>query len=139
MVLGLEILVVWVGASVLFQPPTLAIAVATLAGLIFAAPVNLAVGNLLSVYSPKRIELGSFGRQRASQLTVLISFGVHLFVFGLGAATLALAHYYRNVWLATGIFLALALVTLTGYSLMLQRVDRLALARREVLTSELCR
>lgn len=138
-VLALEILVVWIGASLLFRPPTPAIALATFAGLLFAAPINLAVGNLLSLYSPKRIELGSFGRQRASQLTVLISFAVHFLVFGLGAATLVLAHVHRSVWLATLIFLMLALVTLTGYGLVLRRLDRLALARREVLTSELCR
>jgi ABC-2 type transport system permease protein len=107
--------------------------------LLFAAPVNLAVGNLLSLYSPKRIELGAFGRQRASQLTVLISFAVHFVVFGLGAATLALAHLHRSIWLATLIFAILALITLTGYGLILKRLDRLALARREVLTSELCR
>jgi ABC-2 type transport system permease protein len=138
-VLALEILVVWIGASLLFRPPTPAIAVATFAGLLFAAPVNLAVGNLLSLYSPKRIELGAFGRQRASQLTVLISFAVHFVVFGLGAATLALAHLHRSIWLATLIFAILALITLTGYGLILKRLDRLALARREVLTSELCR
>jgi len=138
-VLALELLVVWIGASFFFRPPTPATAIATLAGLLFAAPANLAVGNLLSLYSPKRIELSSFGRQRAPQLTVLISFGVHLVVFGLGAATLFVAHYYRNIWLATGIFMAFAAVTLTGYRQVLQRADRLALARREVLTSELCR
>jgi ABC-2 type transport system permease protein len=138
-VLAIEILAVWIGASILFRPPAPAIAVATIAGVLFAGPVNLTVGNLLSLYSPKRIELGAFGRQRASQLTVLISFAVHFFVFGLGAATLAVSHYYGSVWLATAIFLTLALGTLIGYSIALRRMDRLALARREVLTSELCR
>jgi len=138
-VLSLELLVVWVGASLLFRPPTPAIAIATLAGLLFAAPANLAVGNLLSLYSPKRIELSSFGRQRAPQMTVLISFAVHLVVFGLGAATLFVAHYYHNLWLATAIFATFAVITFTGYRLVLRRADRLALARREVLTSELCR
>jgi len=70
---------------------------------------------------------------------VLISFAVHLVIFGLGAATLLLAHSYRSLWLATAAFLTLALLTLTGYVFVLQRLDRIALARREVLTSELCR
>jgi len=138
-VLAAEILVVWIGASVLFRPPNSPTVIATFAGLLFAAPVNLTVGNVLSLYSPKRIELGTFGRQRASQLTVLISFAVHLLVFGLSAATLLLAHSYHHLWLATVVFLTLAVVTLTGYILVLQRLDRIALARREVLTSELCR
>jgi len=113
-VLALEILVVWIGASILFRPPNISTVIATFAGLLFAVPVNLAVGNVLSLYTPKRIELGSFGRQRASQLTVLISFAVHLVIFGLGAATLLLAHSYRSLWLATAAFLTLALLTLTG-------------------------
>jgi len=138
-VLALEICVVWIGASLLFRPPSRAIAIATVAGVLFAAPVNLAVGNWLSLYSPKRIEFGTFGRQRASQLTVLISFGVQIIVFGLGAATMGLARYYRETWLATGVFLVLAVVGFTGYSMVLKRVDRMALARRERLTTELCR
>jgi len=138
-VLAVEILVVWIGASVLFRPPNAATVIATFAGLLFATPVNLAVGNVLSVYSPKRIELGAFGRQRASQLTVLISFAVHFVVFGLGAATLLLAHSYHSLWLATGLFVILALLAWSGYCLILLRLDRIALARREVLTSELCR
>jgi len=138
-VLALAICVVWIGASLLFRPPSRAIAIATVAGVLFAAPVNLAVGNWLSLYSPKRIEFGTFGRQRASQLTVLISFGVQIIVFGLGAATMGLARYYRETWLATGVFLVLAVVGFTGYSMVLKRVDRMALARRERLTTELCR
>jgi len=139
MVLALEMTVVWIGVSVLFHPPTFAITVATLSGVLFAVPVNLAIGNLLSLHSPKRVEFGTFGRQRASQLTVLISFGVQIAVFGLAATTLALARYYREIWLAPVAFLLLAVFGLAGYGLALRRVDRLALGNREILSSELCR
>jgi ABC-2 type transport system permease protein len=138
-VLALEMMVVWIGVSVLFHPPTFALTIATLAGMLFAAPVNLAVGNLLSLYSPKRIEFGTFGRQRASQLTVLISFGVQIVVFGVAAATLLLARHYREIWLAPAVFLLLAGLSFAVYGFVLQRVDRLALGRREILTTELCR
>ncbi|HWX92024.1 MAG TPA: hypothetical protein VNY29_05275 [Terriglobales bacterium] len=138
-VLALEMTVVWIGVSVLFHPPTFAITVATLSGVLFAVPVNLAVGNLLSLRSPKRIEFGTFGRQRASQLTVLVSFGVQIAVFGLAATTLALARHYREVWLAPVAFLLLAVFSFAGYELALRRVDRLALGNRETLSSELCR
>jgi hypothetical protein len=99
--------------------------------------VNLAIGNLMSLYSPKKIEFGTFGRQRASQLTVLISFGVQIVVFGLGATTFVVARQYRDMWLAVGIFLVLALLALGIYMQVLRRVDRLALSRREVLAGEL--
>jgi ABC-2 type transport system permease protein len=139
MVLALETTVVWIGVSVLFHPPTFAITLTTLAGMLFAIPANLAIGNVLSLHSPKRIEFGTFGRQRASQLTVLISLGVQIVVFGLAATTLALARYYREIWLAVVVFLPLALLSLAGYELVLRRVDRLALGNRETLTTELCR
>jgi len=139
MVLALETTLVWIGVSLLFHPPTFGITSATLAGMLFAVPVNLAIGNLLSLQSPKRIEFGTFGRQRASQLTVLISFGVQIVVFGLAATTMALAHYYREIWFAVVVFLLLALLSLAGYEIVLRRVDRLALGNREVLTTELCR
>jgi ABC-2 type transport system permease protein len=102
-------------------------------------PVNLAAGNLLSVYSPKRVEYGTFGRQRASWTTVLVSFGIQFCTFGLGALALMLARSYGSIWFATLMFLPLAAFALPGYFLVLTRVDRMALARRETLISELCR
>jgi ABC-2 type transport system permease protein len=138
-VLALELVLVWIGVSVLFRTPTLAVTLATLAGMLFAAPVNLAIGNLLSLYSPKKIEFGTFGRQRASQLTVLLSFVVQIVVFGLGATTFVVARYYKDMWLAVGILFALALIAVGFYLYVLGRVDRLALARREILAGELCK
>ena len=51
-------------------------------GVSFALMVNLTVGNLLSVYSPKKIDLGALGRQRTSQLTALASLGIQAVVLG---------------------------------------------------------
>lgn len=138
-VLVLEMVVVWIGVSLLFRRPSFAVTMATIAGMLFAAPLNLAVGNLMSLYSPKRIEFGTFGRQRASQLTVLISFGVQLVVFAFGATVFGLAKYYSDIWIAAGLFVILAAVSITAYSLILGRVDALAQQRREVLASELCK
>jgi ABC-2 type transport system permease protein len=138
-VLVLEMAVVWIGVSLLFRRPSFAVTMATIAGMLFAAPLNLAVGNLMSLYSPKRIEFGTFGRQRASQLTVLISFGVQLVVFAFGATVFGLAKYYGDIWIAAGLFVMLAAVSITAYTLILGRVDALAQQRREVLASELCK
>jgi ABC-2 type transport system permease protein len=138
-VLGLELTVVWVGVSLLFRPPSLAVTLATVAGVLFAGPVNLAVGNLLSLYAPKKIEFATFGRQRASQLTVLASFGVQILVFGLGVTTFAVARYSGDMWIAVAVFLVLALLGFGFYALVLRQVDRLALERREILASELCK
>jgi ABC-2 type transport system permease protein len=138
-VLVIEMAVVWTGVALLFRRPSFGVTVATIAGMLFATPLNLSIGNLMSLYSPKRIESGTFGRQRASQLTVLISFGVQIVVVALGATGFALAKYYRDIWIATGLFITLAAVSIAIYTMVLGRVDVLARQRREVLAAELCK
>lgn len=138
-VLALELVLVWTAVCLMFRPPTFAMAIATLAGVLFAAPVNLAAGNLLSIYSPKKIESGMLGRQRASQTTVLASFGIQLSTAGLCALALFLSRSWGNLWLATAALLVLAALAFAGYALLLNRMDRIAVGRRETLISELCR
>ena len=101
--------------------------------------MNFSAGNLLSIYSPKKLDYSSFGRQRASQMTVLISLGVQVFVVGIGAAAFWMARHYGNFWIATLILLMLAGISLSVYRMILNRMDGLALQRRETLVAELCR
>ena len=138
-ILALETILVWMGASLMFQPPAAAITLATVAGLSFALPVNLAAGNLLSISTPKKVDYGTFGRQRASNTTVFASFGVQIVVLGLAALTLMVARAYGRIWLATVIFLALAVIAWFGFFLALNSTDRKALNRREEIIAELTR
>jgi ABC-2 type transport system permease protein len=129
----------WLLITVLYGRPAFDVTVATLAGLLFAAPLNFAAGNLLSLYSPKRIDVSTIGRQRASQVTVLISLVVQLVIVAVGLAAFMLAHLYNNFWIATLLFLVLACLSLSVYSVVLKRADIIAIERREALVSELCR
>jgi ABC-2 type transport system permease protein len=138
-ILALETVVAWVAVGFLYGRPALDVTVATLAGLLFAAPMNFAVGNLLSIYSPKKLDYSKFGRQRASQMTVLISLALQLVVIGAGVSIFWTARYLGNSWVATLSLLALAGISLSIYGMILRRVDRLALERRETLVAELCR
>jgi len=138
-ILAVEVLVAWIAVSFLYGRPTLDITIASLAGLLFAAPVNFSAGNLLSIYSPKKLDFSSFGRQRASQTTVLISLAVQLFVVSVGVAAFWIARYYGNLRIATLILLVLAGVSLSAYRMILNRMDRIALEQRETLVAELCR
>jgi ABC-2 type transport system permease protein len=138
-ILAIEILVAWISVSFLYGPPTLDVTIAALAGLLFAAPVNFSAGNLLSIYAPKKLDYSSFGRQRASQMTVLISLGVQVFVVGVGVAAFSIARHYGNFWIATSILLLLSGISLSAYWMILNRMDGLALQRRETLVAELCR
>jgi ABC-2 type transport system permease protein len=128
-----------IAVTFLYGAPHLAVAVATFAGLIFAGPLNFTVGNLLSMYSPKRRDFATFGRQNVSQTTVLASLGVQLVIVGVGAAAFALARFYNNLWLAVFVFGVLAAITLPMYWIVLRRLDSIAVERRETLLAELCR
>ena len=138
-ILAVETAAAWAAVTFLYGRPALEITVATLAGLLFAVPVNFAVGNVLSIYTPKKLDYSRFGRQRASQTTVLLSLALQLVVVGMGVSAFGLAHYLGNFWIATLILLALAAISLTGYGMILKRIDRLAQERRETLVAELCR
>ena len=139
LVLALEMLLVCAGASLMYRPPPWDILLATVTGVFFALLVNLTVGNLLSVYSPKKIDLGALGRQRTSQVTALASLGIQAAVLGLCAGALLVARAYQHIWLAAVIFLALAAIAAVFYSLVLNRIDAIALRRREAMITELCR
>ena len=119
--------------------PHLAVSIATIAGLLFAVPLNFTAGNLLSIYAPKKRDFSTFGRQNVSQTTVLASFGVQIVIVGLGVAAFTIARLYKDLWIATLLFLVLAAISIPIYLTVLQRLDRIALQRRETLLSELCR
>lgn len=115
------------------------VTIATTAGLLFAAPLNFTAGNLLSIYSPKKRDFSTFGRQNVSQTTVLASLGLQIVIVGIGAGVFLIARLYNNLWIATLIFLVLAAISIPLYLLVLRRIDGIALQRRETLLAELCR
>ncbi|MFZ3218078.1 MAG: hypothetical protein WA192_18610 [Candidatus Acidiferrales bacterium] len=139
LILAVEMVLVWAGASLMYRAPAWDILLATVTGVFFALIVNLTAGNLLSVYSPKKIDYGAFGRQRASNVTAVGSLGIQAAVLGLCALALLAARAYHHVWMAAIIFLALAAIALIFYFLVLDRIDAIVLKRREPMLAELCR
>lgn len=129
----------WIAVTYLYGAPHLAVTVATLAGLLFATPLNFAAGNLLSLYAPKKRDFSTFGRQNVSQTTVLASFGMQIVIVGVGAVAFVIARLYQNLWIAALLFLALAAITIPVYVVTLRRLDAIAIERRETLLAELCR
>lgn len=137
-ILAAEMLLVWIAVDFLYRPPALAYTAATIAAVLFAAPVNLAVGNLLSLYSPKKFDFGTFGRQRANT-TAFAALLVQGAMFGLIALTFVLGRYLHDLWITTLALLVLAALAFVAYAIVLRRIDSLALSRREALISELSR
>jgi hypothetical protein len=58
---------------------------------------------------------------------------------GTGALAILLGYHYSDYWLSTLILAVLAIPSIAGYVILLRRIDRIVLTRREVLASELCR
>ena len=138
-ILALEVIAAWIVVSFLYRRPELDVTVTTLAALLFAAPLNFAIGNVLSIYSPRKIDYAKFGRQRASQLTALISVGIQFVIVGISVSIFWIGSYLGNAWMATLILLLLAAISFAVYGTLLARIDRLAMERRETLVAELCR
>ncbi len=136
-IFALELVLVWATAGLMTRPPSLQATLLTLAAALFALPLDLATANLLSVYYPTKVELGRFGRQRASQTTMLVSFGSRILLFGIGALVVFTARQYGNVWLAAPIFLGLGGLGLAIYDRVLRVVDRAAIKQRESLIGNL--
>jgi len=139
LVLACEVIAVWIAVCFMFHPPTIDITLATVTGVGFALLLNLTVGNLLSIYTPKKIDYGAFGKQRASTTTVFASLGIQAAVFGLAAVTLLIARAFGSIWIAAVIFLILAGLAAIGYVMVLNRADHIALDRRDAILAELCR
>ena len=129
----------WIAVAYLYAPPHLAVTVATIAGLMFAVPLNFAAGNFLSLYAPKKRDFSTFGRQNVSQTTVLVSFGMQIVLVAIGTGVFALARWYGDLWLAALLFLILAAITIPAYVVALRRLDGIAIKRRDTLLAELCR
>ena len=138
-ILALDVFILWLGVRVIFEPPKLRVVALTIAWYLFAAPLNFTVGNLLSIYTPKRIDYATFGRQRAAESTILASFAVQLSALGIGAVAVLVGRHFGSLWISSSLLFLLAAPSLLAYFIHLQRIDRIALNRREVLTTELCR
>jgi ABC-2 type transport system permease protein len=138
-ILTANIALAWIAVTFFYGAPSPAVSVATVAGLLFATPLNFTAGNLLSIYTPKKRDFATFGRQNVAQTTVLVSLVVQIVIVGVGAAAFAIARLYKNLWIATLVFLVLSAISIPLYLMVLRRLDGIAVERRETLLAELCR
>ncbi|MFZ0637104.1 MAG: hypothetical protein WA755_11445 [Candidatus Acidiferrales bacterium] len=138
-ILGLETASVLLVTILLYGPPSPSVIFATIAALLFALPLTLAAGNMMSVYSPKKYDYAVFGRQRATGATAFVSIGVQAAVMGVAGLVIVMAHLTGRLWLAGVIFLPLAVASFFVYRTLLNLGARRAYERREILVAEICR
>lgn len=139
LILALDVLLVFIGACFLYAPPTPILFAATIAGVVYGLLINLTAGNMLSIYTPKKIDFGAFGRQRASTITAFASLGVQAVTVGLAVIVFMLARAYHAIWIVVPIFICLALIAAVVYAVVLKKTDQMAFTQRESLIAALCR
>jgi ABC-2 type transport system permease protein len=135
----IELVLIFAVITTVAHPPPLIITLATVSWLLFATFINGAVGNLRSLTAPKKIDLTRVSRKQASQLSVLIAFGILFASLGVGLGVLFLCNSLHRPWLMIPIFLTLALIAFILYLQVLNRLDAIALNHREELAEELCK
>jgi ABC-2 type transport system permease protein len=136
---GVDALLTGALASWRFGIPTLDALTATVAFLLFALPVHLAVGDIFSITMAYRVNLGRIGRQKGAQGNALLSMLIQLGVLGVGAGVFAVSVLFFNLWMAVPLFLGLAAGSIFGWMKVLNRVDGMANARRDDLIGTLAK
>jgi ABC-2 type transport system permease protein len=126
-------------ATLRLGEPNLMLVATTAAWVLFALPVNMAVGNLLSLTMPYRVNLGRMSRQRGSQASALVSMLVQMAVMGCGVVVFELCAYFKQRWLAAPCLLVLAGVAFVAWTRVLAHADSLANRNRDNLIAMLAK
>jgi ABC-2 type transport system permease protein len=137
LVFALSLVVAGLLATVRLGAPDGLIVAITITWLLFALPVDLAVGNVLSITMPYRINPGRISRQRGSQVSSIISLLLQVGVLGVGAAVFALCSIGGMLWLAIPSFLVLAVVGVAVWLRILANSDGLAAEHKDMLLATL--
>jgi ABC-2 type transport system permease protein len=134
-----EVLLIAALDWIVVGPVSVPMLLVTFLGAAGVVMVNLAVGDLMSLYFPRKLKFGQLRRQQTSGLSILVSLGTQIVLFGLALGLYLLSYVTKNLsWCAIG-FLVLDLLALIIYRQVLAAVDRIALKRRDTLIIELCR
>jgi ABC-2 type transport system permease protein len=140
--LGFEAAVAWVIAlsmSVVRVP--VSTQVAALLWVVFVLAVNLTLGTVRSIQSPRKMMTAQARQLRsapASRTSALLVLAVVLASMLLQVPVMRLSRHLHAPWLGAGIFAVLALAGIAAYVMMLRNVDALMLRNRDVIEQELC-
>ncbi|MFT4111218.1 hypothetical protein [Silvibacterium sp.] len=136
---AVELALVTAVAVFRFGPPPLQMIVLTACWLLFALPTQLAAGNLMSLLMGYRMTLTRMSREQGAAGNGLLSMAIQLGIIGLGAGVYFLFVVHGQVLLAELSLLLLGAGGLFFWFQVAERVDGIALRKREELISDLVR
>jgi ABC-2 type transport system permease protein len=134
-----ELLAVSLLGRLLVGPTAPLVVGVTLAGALFFLLTNLAAGNLMSLYFPRKLNFGQMRRQQPSGMAVAATFGTQLPLAGLMAGIYFLSRRAGHPAWCGAAFLVLAGAAWMAYRRVLDLASGIAMKRREVLMAELSR
>ena len=136
----IELILIYIVAAIVSSPPSSDLAVATLAWSLFVFFLNLTIGNIRSIVSPRALDISKVRGQNLSGMSGLISLAVVAICGGLGAGTIFLSRFLHiSFWGAAAAFGVLAVLSFTGYVVVLGKIDAIAASNVEDLTRTLSR
>lgn len=133
---ALEAVAITVLVVVRFGWPEASIAAATAAWILFAVPANFAIGNLLSIRMPYRMNLTRMRREPGAVGNGLTSMVMQLVLIGAGGVVMAGCTFLGHPWAATPLLLLLAGISMAAYTRVLAGVNGMVEKRRDALTLE---
>jgi ABC-2 type transport system permease protein len=139
-VIGVEAVLIYAISAFVSAPASAALTCATLAWMAFTILVNISVGNVRSIVSPRAVDASKMRSQNVSGLNGLISLLVVMVCVGLGALTVFGCIYFQaSYWVAALAFLVLAGLALAMYLMVLRQLDQIAEEHAEDLIRVLCK
>ena len=131
-------IIVWLLAS---TPIPLAVQVSSWFWVVFILFLNLTLGTLRSIQSPRKIVPGEARKMRppeANKTSSLLVIAILFTSILLQVPVTLLCRHFHNLWLGTLIFAPLAAAAIVAYGMLLNNVDSLILTHRDLFAEELC-
>ena len=137
-IFAIEVILIYIASAIISTPAPFDLAVATLAWSLFTLFLNMSIGNIRSIVSPKALDPAKVRSQNVSGLNSLISLGLVAGSVILGILMSMLCSYLQmGYWVAAAAFAALTALSFVLYITVLGQVDGIASRNAESLTREL--
>jgi ABC-2 type transport system permease protein len=139
-IFAIEIILIYIAAAIITKPTAADLTVATIAWSLFTLFLNMSIGNIRSLASPKVLDSAKVRSQNVSGLSSLISLVVVAAAVGLGVLmALACNFLHTSYWMAAAVFSVLAILAVVVYLLVLNKMDGIASDHIEDLTRALAK
>jgi ABC-2 type transport system permease protein len=134
-IFAIEVVLIYIASAIITKPAPLDLTVATIAWSLFTLFLNISIGNVRSIVSPKVLDSARVRSQNVPGLSSLISLVVVAVAVGLGALMMLVCHFLHvSFWIAAAVFSVLAVLAFVVYLLVLNKVDGIARDHVEDLT-----